>query len=1183
MAPPTDLERALSYLARGDVRSAVPLVGAARAETPAQAVQLELAHAQVLMLTGFATDAAERSHQALRWVSELDDDALEVETLLVHARIRSFQRSDRDVPALLDRALSLAPRRSGAWALVRVRQAIQDVNSGRFERAEQRLHDAIEVYTELGLEEERAHAHLQLGYAAVRRGELDEALPWLLRGQQVFDRVQLRGWRGAAYTLLAQRAWLAGEVDQSEAYLAEAVSVYQRLGMSALQGDCAVNRAEILRSSGRLEEAREQYRRLSLTGSATEHRLFAQLNLALVELQLGRPAEAARLAEGLLQEAEGSLGWLDAVIHLLALAGRIGRGTAAWQAVDAARMALAAAGAVREDDLVLVLREVGGMAEAHGEWVLAGRVWGMALDHLHAVGQETGEEADEARAALGRLRARGVRPWLGEVQLQEVLGTGGMGVVWRGVDHRSGEAVAVKVIRAAGHEPDEVARAGRSLRQELRRVASLSHPHIVDVLDTGEVSAAAACLSDGELVQGSPWVTMELVDGGTLRNLRGRVTWPVAEGILHQLLQALAHAHAASLIHLDLKPRNVLLRQEGGEWVVRLTDFGISRGFRDRVERPLNQGTPRYMAPEQLRGRWREVGPWTDLYALGCVATELLCGRAPFRGDVEQLTAAHLHDKPPPLRAVCPVPAGLEGWIGRLLCKHPMDRFLRVADAAEALRRLEGQPLEAGPGAGDLEASSAEGGVAETFTWEEEPAEGPSLVEPDAPGQDAAEPTLAHRIIATCPPDLPTPATGRGRGLSMLPFRAPDVSARSQELSWLWSALHEVATNRRALWVEVEGVPGVAVEALCRELVRRAHEVGASSALMTEPGQAVESAAAQLLGPVALRGEALQRHLRWRGRAWGVDDATLKQLAHSLEAQTVLEHAATWLSAVTRERPLIWVVADPPTAVREVLHRLAGRPWAFLAVSWRDPLAGRATPPAPRTLSVEPVPDEVLREELSVPRMTATLRWEVAELVEGCEAEVRPLLLHNARRGRLVERPGGVQRRHDERGELLVPVSTEWNARVRQWRADVPASTWSDLEQVCTAPEPVPGRLLADEDALAATGWVRPTGDAWLPRVSALRHAVRRLMLDEGTLQAVAARLIEADCWTAHGHAVLCQWSGRPSAAEEGYRRVAALAEHPVQRRVAWRRWERMARQLGMMADDPRWVEGQALRPAEDA
>ena len=281
---------------------------------------------------------------------------------------------------------------------------------------------------------------------------------------------------------------------------------------------------------------------------------------------------------------------------------------------------------------------------------------------------------------------------LGPFVLERVIGSGGMGEVWRAVHREQQVAVAIKVIgQHWARQPSYRA----AFQREVRAVAGLVHPGIVAVFDQGEVGAAAARATG--LAEGSPYLVMEYMQRGSLEGLTAALDWSVVQVLVRGVLSALAHAHARGVVHCDLKPGNVLL--SGREEVaIKLTDFGVAHTLTPSSSlagtEPRSAGTPAYMAPEQLLGLWRDYGPWTDLYALGCMVWELCCGLPPFvAGSLIQLAGLHLHAAPGLFAPRFAVPPGLEGWLRRLLAKRIGGRFACAADAAWALARL-GETVE---------------------------------------------------------------------------------------------------------------------------------------------------------------------------------------------------------------------------------------------------------------------------------------------------------------------------------------------------------------------------------------------------------------------------------------------------------------------------------------------------------
>jgi tetratricopeptide (TPR) repeat protein len=210
------------------------------------------------------------------------------------------------------------------------------------------------------------------------------------------------------------------------------------------------------------------------------------------------------------------------------------------------------------------------------------------------------------------------------------------------------------------------------------------------VYDYGQIPDVLEKQSNGKLVANSPYLVMELGDD-TLRTYCGKLNWASIDAVIMAILDALAHAHARGLIHRDLKPDNILYWRQ--QKIVKLTDFGLAHTMYERnisPEQPEIMGTPSYMAPEQFELRWRDYGPWTDLYALGCTIYGLLCGQPPFGRTerIEDIMNAHLYALIPPLITQIPVPPRFEDWLQCLMAKQPAHRFQRAADAFWALQEI---------------------------------------------------------------------------------------------------------------------------------------------------------------------------------------------------------------------------------------------------------------------------------------------------------------------------------------------------------------------------------------------------------------------------------------------------------------------------------------------------------------
>jgi len=275
-------------------------------------------------------------------------------------------------------------------------------------------------------------------------------------------------------------------------------------------------------------------------------------------------------------------------------------------------------------------------------------------------------------------------------RLDEEIGRGGMGIVYRAWDVELERPVAVKVLAAqleAGEARDRLFR-------EARAAAALSHPHVVAVHDVGEH-------------EHMPYFVMELVDGPSLRDRPPESLEEIID-FASQICDALTHAHENGLVHRDLKPANVLLEDRAGSPSVKLVDLGLA--VRERGVRITRQGgisgTVSYMAPEQALGR--EVDGRTDLYALGVMLYEFTTGRLPFDGDnALAVLSQHLHAPVVPPRTYrADLPEHLEAAILRLLAKDRDDRFATAAEVAAVLT----QSPEAAPPA-PAGASAALGGL----------------------------------------------------------------------------------------------------------------------------------------------------------------------------------------------------------------------------------------------------------------------------------------------------------------------------------------------------------------------------------------------------------------------------------------------------------------------------------------
>lgn len=275
-------------------------------------------------------------------------------------------------------------------------------------------------------------------------------------------------------------------------------------------------------------------------------------------------------------------------------------------------------------------------------------------------------------------------------ELGAVLGRGGMAEVYMARDIRLGRAVAVKTLRA---DMARDATFQARFRREAQSAASLNHPAIVAVYDTGEDFIGGVSL---------PFIVMEYVDGSTLRDLlhSGRKLLPERTlEITSGVLQALDYSHRNGIVHRDIKPANVMLTRGGA---VKVMDFGIARAMGDAgmtmTQTAAVIGTAQYLSPEQAKGE--QVDARSDLYSTGCLLYELLTGRPPFIGDSPVAVAyQHVREAPQPPSFYDPeVPAVVDSIVMKALAKHPDERYQSADEMrADLERALDGRPVAAAP------------------------------------------------------------------------------------------------------------------------------------------------------------------------------------------------------------------------------------------------------------------------------------------------------------------------------------------------------------------------------------------------------------------------------------------------------------------------------------------------------
>lgn len=254
--------------------------------------------------------------------------------------------------------------------------------------------------------------------------------------------------------------------------------------------------------------------------------------------------------------------------------------------------------------------------------------------------------------------------YLGRYYLSERLGEGGMAVVYKAYDTRLERDVAIKIIRSGAFPTDALGEVLKRFEREAKSLARLSHPNIVKVHDYGEH-------------EGSPYLVMEYLPGGTLKKRLGRpIPWQEAVRLILPVARGVAYAHQRRVLHRDIKPANVLITDSGEPM---LSDFGIAKLFEGEQTTALTAsgmaiGTPEYMAPEQWTGA---TSPQSDLYSLGIVLYEMVTGRKPYVADTPAaiLIKQATEPLPNPRNFTADLPEALELVLIKVLARELENRY----------------------------------------------------------------------------------------------------------------------------------------------------------------------------------------------------------------------------------------------------------------------------------------------------------------------------------------------------------------------------------------------------------------------------------------------------------------------------------------------------------------------------
>ncbi len=830
---------------------------------------------------------------------------------------------------------------------------------------------------------------------------------------------------------------------------------------------------------------------------------------------------------------------------------------------------------------------------------------------------------------------RGVEPIsLGPFDLDQPIGKGGMGVIWS-ARHRGQDIPAAVKVLTLSRAKDFGFRA--AFRKEVRAVAGLDHPNIVVVFDHGEVSVEAETRSEARMLAGTPYLAMELVPGGSLATQKGQIEWPQLRVILLDLLSALAHAHSRGVIHRDIKPGNVLIREDG---TVKLTDFGLAHATAgsgdEETDARKRGGTPAYMAPEQLQGNWRDYGPWTDLYALGCLGWSMCTGRSPFSGGTwVEVMHGHLTRKPPTLQPRVSVPPEFEDWLRKLLRKAPENRFRRAADAAWALLQTP-EVAPDGPTTIESPAAPIERAVKTTLFWSAEEVPTPATTpivreEPDA-------------SIWYDPPPIPRDwrrlELGRshlllGAGLGLYGLRSIALVGRDREQDALWAALRKVDQQQTPALTLIRGPVGCGKSRLAAWLCERAHEVGGATILRAThsprpgPGDGLGRMVANHVNAVGLAPDALLERLKmtlelqgvtdayeWRGLAELIQPGQQHQpvrLSSPRERYQLLEGLVVRLC---QERPVvIWLDdvqwgADAVGFAKHLMSRKLKAPLFLLLTSRNDQSGKRSA--GIRGLLEQPATQDIPLGQLEPVHASALvrdllgLRGELADQVEQ-RAAGNPLFAVQlvgdwVNRGLLEPTERGFRLRDGVQVHLPDDLHEVWSGAIRPILAASPvgalvtlelasslgqtvdANEWNDVCAVAGAAAP---EHVADQ--LVEAGLLRTTEVGWQFVHAMMRESLERTSREKGrwARHNLACATMLQDRYPSHPEAIAGRlgrhllMAGHTERAVglllTGVRRLADASEYREALELLDRR-DRALESLGAGASGPRRVEGWLLR-----
>ena len=266
----------------------------------------------------------------------------------------------------------------------------------------------------------------------------------------------------------------------------------------------------------------------------------------------------------------------------------------------------------------------------------------------------------------------------GRYEIREIIGVGGMAVVYKAFDTIEDRVVAIKILKEEFVTNEEFV---RRFKNESKAIAVLSHPNIVKIYD----------VSFGDLIQ---YIVMEYIEGITLKQYienNRDIPWKETVNIIMQILRALQHAHDKGIIHRDVKPQNIMLTDDG---TIKVTDFGIARFSRSEHRTITDKaiGSVHYISPEQAKGDHTDAR--TDIYSVGVMMYEMLSGKLPFDGTgAVSIAIMQISEKPKPLAEVAPnIPVGLRQITEKAMEKDPADRYQSAQEMLDAIAAFRRDP-----------------------------------------------------------------------------------------------------------------------------------------------------------------------------------------------------------------------------------------------------------------------------------------------------------------------------------------------------------------------------------------------------------------------------------------------------------------------------------------------------------